>query len=231
MEKKFRRCPRNRVIFRLIAVLAAVAVICAVFISATNIYVVSSTEDFIISADDAAEKNADCAIVLGCLVRADGTPSDMLRDRLDTGCKLYSIGAVPKLLMSGDHGQNDYDEVGAMKDYAVGLGISESDVFEDHAGFSTYETIYRAKEVFGCTKIIIVTQEYHLYRALYIAKSLGLEAWGVCADLHTYRGQAMRDIRELCARTKDTLSVAFHAKPKYLGEAIPISGDGRLTEG
>ena len=108
-------------------------------------------------------------------------------------------------------------------------GVPSSDVFMDHAGFSTYESIYRAKEIFEADKIIIVTQEYHLYRALYIAEKLGIEAYGVNADYHTYRGQIMRDVREVLARCKDFANMIFKPEPTYLGEKIPVSGDGNIT--
>jgi vancomycin permeability regulator SanA len=133
--------------------------------------------------------------------------------------------------MSGDHGQKNYDEVNTMKQYAVDAGIPASDIFMDHAGFSTYESVYRAKEIFGAEKIIIVTQRYHLYRALHIANAFGLEAYGVSADLRSYRGQTYRDIREILARNKDFITAIFKPKPTYLGETIPIFGDGNLTNG
>ena len=112
----------------------------------------------------------------------------MLHDRLMRGVELYDVGAAPKLLMSGDHGHEEYDEVAAMKQFAIDAGIPSEDVFMDHAGFSTYESIYRAKEIYQADKILIVTQEYHLYRALYIADQLGVEAYGVSSDYHTYVG-------------------------------------------
>ena len=153
----------------------------------------------------------------------------MLRDRLVRGVELYELGAAPKLLMSGDHGRKDYDEVNTMKAYAIGEGIPSSDVFMDHAGFSTYESMYRAKEVFAADKIIIVSQEYHLYRALYIADKLGLEAYGVAADGDNYGGQTYREIREILARVKDAVYTVFKPKPTYLGDVIPVSGNGDLT--
>ena len=153
----------------------------------------------------------------------------MLRDRLLRALEVYEAGAAPKLLMSGDHGREDYDEVGAMKNYAIENGVQSENVFMDHAGFSTYETVYRAKEVFEADKVIIVTQEYHLYRALYIAEQLGVEAYGVSSDLNTYGGQSMRDAREVLARCKDWLMCIFKPAPAHLGESIPISGNGDLT--
>jgi vancomycin permeability regulator SanA len=131
--------------------------------------------------------------------------------------------------MSGDHGQVEYDEVSAMRDYVLDNGIPAENVFLDHAGFSTYDSIYRARDVFGAKKIIIVSQRYHLYRALYLAQSLGLEAVGVDAELRTYVGQAWRDTREVIARVKDFAYGVFKPKPTYLGEQIDLSGDGRIT--
>ena len=169
-----------------------------------NAYVKSVGGGNILFPEDAKMlEDVDCILVLGCLVKDDGVPSDMLADRLKRGIELYEQGAAPKILMSGDHGRADYDEVNAMKRVAVDAGVPSSDVFLDHAGFSTYESVYRAKAVFGADKIIIVTQEYHLYRALFIAERLGVEAYGVNADLRAYRGQTSRDVREILARCKD----------------------------
>lgn len=193
-------------------------------------YVLYSAKDAMISSEEAANlKDTDCIIVLGCQVKPDGTPSHMLRDRLERSIELYNLGAAPKLLMSGDHGQKEYDEVNTMKNYAVAKGIPSSDVFMDHAGFSTYETMYRAKEIFGVKKAVIVTQKYHLYRALYIAERLGIEAYGVPADYRTYSGQVKRDIREILARCKDFATTIFLPEPTYGGNPIPVSGDGNIT--
>jgi vancomycin permeability regulator SanA len=127
----------------------------------------------------------------------------MLHDRLRRGVELYEAGAAPKLLMSGDHGRTGYDEVDAMKAFAVEAGIASVDVFMDHAGFSTYESMYRAKEIFQAKKIIIVSQKYHLYRAIYIAEQLGIEAYGVSSNYRNYRNQDAIDTREVLARVKD----------------------------
>lgn len=195
-----------------------------------NAIVKFSTDDQIIPSDEAVGlQDVDCILVLGCLVRSDGSPSHMLQDRLRRSIELYELGASPKLLMSGDHGREDYDEVAAMKQYAIDAGISSENIFMDHAGFSTYESIFRAKEIFQADKILIVTQEYHLYRALYIANQLGVEAYGVASDYRSYSGQTMRDIREILARVKDLGNCIFKPDPTYLGDAIPIFGDGNLT--
>lgn len=193
-------------------------------------YIRHSSSERVLSPEEAAAlEDVDCILVLGCLVRSGGTPSGMLADRLRRGVELYQTGAAPKLLMSGDHGRVDYNEVGAMKQYAMNAGIASSDVFMDHAGFSTYESLYRAKHIFGADKIIIVTQQYHLYRALHSAKALGIEAYGVSADYHRYAGQTVREVREILARLKDFATGIFKPYPTYLGETIPIDGDGNLT--
>ncbi len=223
---------KKKVLKIVIIVLLCLLALGSAAAAAVNARVVAVGKKFTVSADEAAEQGGfDCIIVLGCLVHSDGELSDMLRDRLDTAISLYEKGAAPKLLMSGDHGTDDYDEVNAMKKYATELGVPSEDVFMDHAGFSTYETVCRAKEVFGAKKVIIVTQQYHLYRALYIAERLGLEAYGVPSDLHTYAGQSKRDLREFLARNKDFIMCIFKPAPKYLGDPIPLTGSGDVTEG
>lgn len=211
-------------------VLACIAVATTVLIFSINDFVKKTGGQSLITSEKAAElSDVDCILVLGCQVKEDGTPSDMLADRLKRGVELYDLGAAPKLLMSGDHGREDYNEVGAMKQYAIEVGVPSEDVFMDHAGFSTYESIYRAKEIFGAEKIIIVTQEYHLYRALYIAEALDMEAYGVACDYNTYAGQFSRDMREVLARVKDFITGIVKPEPAVLGEAIPVSGNGDAT--
>ncbi|MBQ3616097.1 MAG: YdcF family protein [Anaerotignum sp.] len=190
-------------------------------------YIKKETAEKIITAEEATD--ADCILVLGCGVREDGSPSLMLRDRLEKGIELYEAGTAPKLLMSGDHGRKDYDEVNLMKSYAMEKGVPSEDIFMDHAGFSTYDSMYRARDIFCAEKVIVVSQEYHLYRALYLAEKLGLEAYGVPAQDVNYRGQAYREFREMLARAKDFCTAVIQPEPKYLGEKIPVSGNGDLT--
>jgi vancomycin permeability regulator SanA len=214
-------------IFMLLLCLALVGVIA---LCSINGYVKSVAKERIVTVEETANlEDVDCIIVLGCQVRDDGTLSHMLRDRLMRGLEVYHAGATPKLLMSGDHGRKEYDEVNAMKQYAIENGVPSEHVFMDHAGFSTYETVYRAKEIFEADKVIIITQEYHLYRALYIADKLGIEAYGVSADLNKYAGQSMRDFREVLARCKDWAMCIFKPEPTYLGESIPVNGNGDVT--
>lgn len=220
----------KRIIKRTFIILLCLGVLCAGAVFGINAYVKHVGGQMIVSAEDAtAIEDADCIIVLGCQVRDDGTPSDMLRDRLERGIELYNMGVAPKIIMSGDHGQTEYDEVNTMKQYAIDAGVPSEDIFMDHAGFSTYESIYRAKEIFEADNIVIVTQEYHLYRALYISERFGLTAHGVACDYNIYAGQKMRDIREILARNKDFLTSVFKPEPTYLGEAIPVNGNGDLT--
>ena len=196
-----------------------------------NARVVGTGEKRILTLEEAAGAEADCILVLGALVYEDGTLSAVLEDRVKTAIALYKEGAAKKLLFSGDHGRTDYDEVNAMKRYAMEAGVPEEDIFMDHAGFSTYESVYRAQSIFDAQKIIIVTQEYHLYRALYVASSLGLEAVGVDSALQRYSSQSKQDVREFLARNKEFVQCLFKPEPTFLGEVIPIDGDGRATNG
>ena len=221
----------------LVAILASLLLLCLLITTAVvliNSHVISSSKGRIVTIDEAVEiGDFDCVIVLGCLVRSDGSLSDMLNDRMEVGvdafCTLNGENDKTKLIVSGDHGSESYNEVEAMKQYAVEQGIDSSEVFMDHAGFSTYESIYRAKEIFGAEKILIVTQEYHLYRALYIADAFGLDAYGVSADLRTYSGQIKYSTREVLARNKDFFASLFKPEPTYLGEKIGLGGDGDIT--
>lgn len=186
--------------------------------------------NYILSTSDVP--NADAILVLGAYVFPSGSVSTMLNDRLTTGYELYEQGKAPKLLVSGDHGQPDYDEVNSMKNFLIEKGVPSQDVFMDHAGFSTYESVYRARDIFKVQKVIIVTQEYHLKRAVFVARELGLDAYGVASDKRDY-GQAMvmYNIREIAARNKDFLwAKILKPEPTFLGESIPVFGDGKVTD-
>ena len=216
-----------KLIKKLTAAVLAIAAICAVLVFGIDFYVKQKAKPYILTPEEAGEEY-DCVLVLGCGVWGD-TPSHMLEDRLLEGISLCQSGASKKLLMSGDHGRKGYDEVNVMKKFAVDRGIPSEDVFMDHAGFSTYESMYRAKEIFKAEKILIVTQDYHLYRAIYDARALGLEAYGVASNPRSYGGQLYRDIREILARNKDFIYSIIKPEPTYLGEAIPVQGNGNLT--
>ena len=149
---------------------------------------------------------ADCILVLGAGVRADGTPSDMLRDRILRGVALYKAGCAPLILMSGDSEHPDsYDEVGVMKQYAIDAGVPAEAILTDPAGLSTAQSMKNLAGTDNARTVIVVSQTYHLYRAVFLAHRYGLDAVGASADYHTYFGQTYRDLREIAARCKDFL--------------------------
>ena len=216
--------------------IAKYGVICLIIVIALmliilgiNLYVKSSTKNQIIENNDYSNlKDIDCIVVLGAGIWGD-KPSPMLEDRLLQAIDLYQNNVSSKIIMSGDHGKQDYDEVNTMKNFAIDKGVPSESIFMDHAGFSSYESIYRAKEIFGAKKIVIVTQKYHLYRALYIANQLGIEAYGVGADPRQYVGATYRELREILARNKDFIKCIFKPEPTYLGDTITVSGNGDIT--
>lgn len=218
-----------RRIVNIFLVLILIAALGIISLAVSNNIVIKSAEDYILTPDEARELDADCILVLGCRAIGD-EPSLMLEHRIMTGIELFESGASDRLLMSGDHGRSDYDEVYAMKKYALERGIDSDSVFCDHAGFSTYESMYRAKEIFGCKKIIVVTQKFHLSRAVYIGRRLGMEVYGVACDRGVYALEKANNKREAMARPIAILQCLFKPKPKYLGDAIPISGKGSATD-
>lgn len=214
---------------KIIKVLIILITLGVILIFGIDLYVRLSTKNQIIkNSDYNTLEDIDCIIVLGAGIWGDG-PSPMLEDRLLEGIKLYENQVAPKLIMSGDHGREEYDEVNIMKKFAMEKGVPSEDIFMDHAGFATYDSIYRAKEIFEAKKVVIVTQKYHLYRALYIANRLGLEAYGVPSNPREYSGQFVRNLREILARDKDFVKCIFKPEPTCLGESIPVSGDGNIT--
>ena len=203
------------------------ALVVMVFI--INYAVKLSTKNQILTEIEASKlEDIDCILVLGAGIWGD-KPSPMLEDRLLQAISLYEDNVSTKLIMSGDHGRKEYDEVNIMKDFAIKKGVPSENIFMDHAGFSSYESVYRAKEIFKADKIVIVTQEYHLHRALYIANQLGIEAYGVNSDPRKYAGQSYRELREILARNKDFVKCIFKPEPTYLGETIPVNGNGDIT--
>ena len=214
-----------------IFVVLGIVLLIGIAVVSLSVYMVKTTEKSIFTADTFKnDEKADCILILGAGVK-DSKPKPMLRDRLLTGIELYKSGAAEKIIMSGDHGRADYDEVNVMRAFALEQGARAEDIFLDHAGFSTYDSVYRAKHIFGADYIIIVSQKYHLYRALYIAESLGIKAAGVSADLNPYGGQLKRDIREIIARDKDFFKCIIKPEAQIMGDKIPLDGDGSITLG
>lgn len=204
------------------AVLAA-----ALLLALANAVVLLSTRDNVVDHAAAEGRNADAVVVLGASVSPDGTPSDILRARLDDAAQLYFQGAANKIIASGDNSELCYNESSAMKDYLVACGVPSQDVFCDFAGFSTYESMYRAKHVFGAESIVVATQEYHLPRALFAAKALGMDAVGVSpSDEARYTDQLRYDLREIPARAKDALQALAGKPSTFVGDPIDLSGSG-----
>lgn len=219
-----------KVVGRLLAAVLAIAFAVVLVFAGTNAAAILTTQDDIVDQQAAASFDADAIIVLGASVYPDGTPSGILQDRLDDGIALYFAGAAPKIIMSGDNGTESYNECWAMKRYAVSQGVPSEDVFCDHAGFSTYETMYRARHVFGAERIVVATQTYHLYRALYDAQGVGMEAIGVPSDYGEYVNQSWYDIREVFARTKDFFQVLFSVPSTFVGDPISLDQSGDVTD-
>ena len=189
---------------------------------------ISSTKSRIVSIDSLND-DYDAILILGCRVNGN-SPSLMLARRLDKGIDVYNK-LHTKVLLTGDHGNNDYDEVNVMRDYIID-NVESKDIFLDHAGFNTYDSLYRAKYIFEAKRIVIVTQEYHMYRALFLANQLDLDAVGVVADDIPQKGIMLKnEIREIFSRDKNFIKGIFKPKGKYLGEIIPLNQDGIVTEG
>jgi SanA protein len=179
----------------------------------------------------AVQGELDCALVLGAGVAADGTPSWVLNDRLEEGLALYRSGRVKRIIVSGDHRTHEYDEPNSMRVWLEAHGVPPSAIFMDHAGVDTYSSVWRAKNVFGATRLVIVTQQFHLPRALWVARSLGMEAEGAPADRRPYRDAAWFEVREVISRTKAFVDVTAGRTPRHVGPPIPLDGDGRVTGG
>lgn len=209
---------------RVVLALLCLAVLGAALVLGISAYMTATTRDRILSPKDTPPEGLDCVLVLGCGVRPDGSPTPMLASRIGRAVELYEAGWGDKLLMSGDNSREDYNEVGTMTAEAVAQGVPQGDIVTDHAGFSTYDSLYRARDIFGAERVVIVTQEYHLSRALYLADALGLEAWGVAAAPRNDAGQIGRDLREILARDKAFLWAILQPKPKFLGDPVPLTG-------
>ena len=188
------------------AVLACVLLVVAV-VAATNAVVVVQAGDDVVGAQEAGAVGADAIVVPGASVNADGSPSDILKARLDAAVELYFAGAADVIVMSGSADGDYYNEAQAMAAYAVEQGVASNDIVCDGEGYSTYESMERLASVYGFDSVVVVTQAYHLYRAVYDAQSVGLSVAGVVSDTGTYDDQLLFEAREVLARTKDFFTV------------------------
>lgn len=199
------------------------------FVFAVNLYEIIISRKQILKDENTKIENIDCMLVLGAGIINNERPTLMLKDRLDKSIELYKKGMSKKIIMSGDHSSKNHNEVIIMKNYAIERGIPSEDIFMDHAGFCTYDSIYRAKEIFGVKEMIIVTQKYHLYRSIFIANFLGLKAYGIKSDARVYTKMPYHFVREMLARCKNFIKCVFRIKPKYLGEKISLEQSGDIT--
>ena len=209
-------------LLRVLAVLVALCVLAGVLALAGSAFVVTTTKDQLLTLDDTPPADVDLHLSPG-LCGAPGRLPQPDAERPRHPRRPALPGRVgQKVLLTGDNSSSHYNEVAVMDRLSQEQGVPAEDTVLDYAGLCTYDSLYRARDIFGVKKLVIVTQEYHLYRALYLAKALGLEAWGVAADGQNYRGQTMRDLREILARDKDLLWSFFQPEPKYLGDPIPL---------
>ncbi|NLG37049.1 MAG: DUF218 domain-containing protein [Clostridiales bacterium] len=215
----------RRPVLRAIALILLAGILLA---GGVNVYVCLLGGAYFAEAREAPQ--ADAIIVPGALVWGD-TPSHVLRDRLDTALELYEAGVSDRILVSGDHGRTGYDEVNVMRGYLMDRGVPEEHIFMDHAGFDTWNTMIRARDIFCVERCVIATNKYHLFRAVYLARRLGIKAWGVYCQGYIPAQIVYYQIREAAARCKDfLLAEILRPDPVYGGESIPISGDGRATQ-
>ena len=210
---------------RIIVYLIGFLIFFILFFISLDIFVKSSSRYYI---DVPIDQNMEAILVLGCAVWGD-EPSPMLKDRLDKAIELYNNGYAGKIIMSGDKTGEDHSEVNTMKKYAIEHGVDSSHIYLDYYGVSTYDSIYRAQNVFEVSDVIVVTQPYHLYRAVYIGLFKGMNVYGVSSEGNNYSGQFKRDIREFLARPKDCIKCIINPKAKYSGELIDIEQSGDQT--
>lgn len=231
-SRKHRGC-LGRLVRFVLGVVVVALVVCVGVPLGINAYVCGTTAGKIesaqaVEADEAAP--VDAVVVLGAGINWDGSPSAILQDRLDVAIDLYRDGAAPKLIMSGDNADSSYNEVMAMANYAMAQGVPARDIFCDHAGVSTYDSMYRLANVFGVDSCVVVTQEYHLYRALYDAQAFGIDVVGVPSDRRAYADKDAYEQREFLARIKDFVGVAVNVEPETKSEPVSLEQSGEVTQ-
>lgn len=232
MRNETRKEEDMRVLNRIQAVIG-IAFLCLVLaVAAPNVAILVAENDRILDVDQVCEfgETYDAIMVLGASINPDGTPSSVLQDRLDVAIRLYQSGVSQNIIVSGDDESDaDYDEVTAMKNYIVGMGVPSQDVFCDHAGICTYDSMYRAQYVFNVNTMVVVTQSYHLPRALFDANALGVSSVGVASDLHSYTELSFFHGREVFARVSDFIKVITRRDATYLSEPVSLSQSGDVT--
>ena len=219
----------KKILLFLVGIIFLLLVILGILTLAINVYMINYSKEYIVTEEQLEEKTFDCIVVLGASVKSNGTPSSMLEDRLNEAIVLYNMGVSSRLLMSGDHTTDDYDEVNTMKNYAISKNIPSENIYLDHSGYNTYDSMYRLKNTFEINKTVVVTQDYHLYRAIYLAREMGIEAYGVASNPREYQDQFKRDIREILARVKDFFKVKFYPEATVSGDEVSVFRSGNET--
>ena len=224
-----RRLLRALVAGRVVRITVLVGLVGAVALAGVNVLVLARTHGRIHS--DAADlATAQVAIVPGALVKPDGTLSAMLRDRIAGAVELYRDGTVDRILVSGDHGRLGYDETDTMRDAVLAAGVPPEAVFTDYAGFDTWSTMARARDIFGVDSAIVVTQGFHAARAVDLGRAAGLDIQALTVG-GGYGGKGRESsVREVLARVKGLKEATFRP-PVMTGPELPISGDGRSSWG
>lgn len=174
-------------------------------------------------------RNVDCIIVLGAQILGNRRPSPMLQDRLDGAVELYRAGVSDRIIVTGDHREDNYNEPLVMYKYLLAQGIPDEAIFMDHFGLDTYDSMYRAVHVFQVKTAVIATQRFHLQRALYIGDKLGLDCFGYATNPRSYSSTPYMLVREIGARLKALYETNSDAPPGKMSPPFPISGDGRGT--
>ena len=215
MSNAFIKC--KKIIQKSLIFMSFVLALVFLFVLVINVNIVTKTNDNICSVNELIklDDDFDCIIILGAGVKLNGTPTDMLRDRLIAGFEGYKHLKNVPILNSGDSERSDYCETVTMHSFLLDKGAKETSIIDDGYGLSTYESIWRAKNVYGFNKILIVSQKYHLHRAIYIANELGLTAYGLDGALTTYGKQPLYSLRETLARIKDMIYAEMQPTPKY----------------
>ena len=204
------------------------AVILFTLVVLVNFYVKSSTEDYIFTSDSKIPTEK-VGIIFGAGINGD-QPSKYLKDRLDAGIHLYNKNKIQKILLSGDNGREEYDELTIMKNYCYQHGVDTTKIYIDYAGFDTYSTLYRAKRIFKINSAILISQKYHLNRAVFIGRQNGLNVLGYSANKGAYRGYKYVRFREYFSIFKSAIDVFRHRKPRFLGTVIPIDGVSNFSK-
>ena len=201
----------KKLISALLIVVIVISLLSIFFLAINRLVIVGAGKIIERESDYSIEKTYDAIVVLGAGLKADGTPSNMLKDRLNGAIEIYKKGVAPKIIVSGDCSGEYYDEVSAMRKYCIDNGVPDSDIIRDDKGFSTYETMDNVVRRMGYKKIMVVTQKYHIYRSVYIARRMGANADGFSTDSldYIFLAQRYREIREMAARFKDFFKVNF----------------------